>query len=377
MSETIMKDVIIDNFNFTTMEAQKYYSFTAAFKGNKTEKAKELVYSGDYLGSRKMDGAWAMIVKDNEGQFHLRSRKEGVNGGFVDKAEWIPQITLDLSYLPNGTVLIGEIYFPDDEGSRKITSVLNCLKEKCLERQKKNGYLHFYIFDLLAWNGVNWINKPFEERVNKINEELKSTSYTEVSQYMSGPGLWNLYNEVIALGGEGIVITQKDCTYLCGKRAAWKTLKLKKELREPIDAFVDGAYTPPTRIYTGKQIESWPYWINSKTGERFDTCKFLNYTNGEPYDPITEPFYFNRAGSISFSVYDNGVPRRVALIGGLPNQIKEEIITNPEKWIGKVAQLTGMQIEEIDGHYSFRHGRIECWRDDKAAEDCLYSQLTD
>lgn len=369
-------EIKINDFEFWNMEAQNYYSFTAAFKGNKTAKAKELVLSGNYLGSRKMDGAWNMIIRDNEGNFHLRSRKAGVGGGFTDKAEWIPHITDELAYMPNGSVLVGEIFFPDNEGSRKITSVLNCLKEKCIERQKTNGWLHFYAFDIIAWDGKNLIDHRFDDRISKLSLYVQETDHIHIANYVDGAALWDMYNEIIAAGGEGIVITRKDCKYLPGKRTAWMTLKLKKELREPIDAFVDGEYKPAEKLYTGKNITTWPYWINFKTGERFNTCQFAAFQSGVPVEPVKENYFKGWAGSISFSVYDGDQIRRVAWISNVPNQIKEEIISNPEKWKNKVAQLTGMEVEAIDGSYSLRHGKIETWRDDKNPEDCLYSQLT-
>ena len=221
-------EIIIDSFDFWNMTPQKYYAFTAAFKGDKKAKAKELVMSNRYFGARKMDGAWNMIIKDMDGNFHMRSRTESVNGGYQDKAEWIPHICDQLKTIPNGTALIGEIYFPDNEGSRKITSVLNCLKDKCLERQKKNGYLHFYIFDVVAWNGKSLIDTRFDERIKYINLDIfKNLANVEGAQYVMGEDLWNMYGEIIAAGGEGIVITREDCKYMCGKRTAWMTLKMK------------------------------------------------------------------------------------------------------------------------------------------------------
>ena len=93
-----------------------------------------------------MDGVWSMILRDNDGLYHLRSRQRTVDGIYLDKAEWIPQIIEGLS-IPAGTVLLGEIYLPKKEGSRNTTSILNCLKEKSLERQKiEENKLCFYCF---------------------------------------------------------------------------------------------------------------------------------------------------------------------------------------------------------------------------------------
>lgn len=380
-------EIIIDGFDFWNFTPQKYYSFTSAFKGDKKAKAKELVMSDKYFGSRKMDGAWNAIIRDMEGNFHMRSRTESVNGGYLDKAEWVPQICEDLAKIPNGTVLIGEIYFPDNEGSRKITSVLNCLKDKCLERQKKNGYLHFYVFDIIAWDGKSLINMPFRKRISPYFEDISyldnlavnyipEAKYVEYARYYKGEALWELYGDVMAAGGEGIVITREDCAYLCGKRTAWMTLKMKKELQDTIDAFLDGDYKLATRLYGGKEIETWQYWENFKTGEKFNTSKFINYTAGEPFEPISKAYYNGWASRVSFSVMKDGVPVHIAWISGITDELKAEIVSNPEKWKNKVAELTAMEIEHIDDDYSLRHGKIEKWRDDKKPEDCEYSQIT-
>lgn len=376
-------EIIIDGFDFWNMTPQKYYSFTAAFKGDKKAKAKELVMSNRYIGSRKMDGAWNMIIRDMDGNFHMRSRTESVNGGYQDKAEWIPQICENLFAIPNGTALIGEIYFPDNEGSRKITSVLNCLKDKCLERQKKNGYLHFYVFDIVAWDGKSLIDTSITERIKFFNYNglYKATTngedtYVELANYVRGEELWDLYGEVIAAGGEGIVITREDCQYLCGKRTAWMTLKMKKELQDTIDAFLDGDYKPATRLYGGKEIETWSYWENPKTGEKFNTCKFDEYaTGGSSIEPVTKAYYYGWASAVSFSVKKDGVNHHIAWISGITDELKKEIVSNPEKWTGKVAELTAMEIETVSGDYTLRHGKIEKWRNDKTETDCLYEQL--
>lgn len=373
-------EIIIDGYDFWNMSAMKYYSFPSSYSAErKKNESKNLAVSGNYIGSRKMDGAWAMIIRDNDGNFHLRSRTESVNGGYADKAEWIPHICKALNSVPNGTVLLGEIYFPNNEGSRKITSVLNCLKEKCLDRQKNGEYLHFYIFDVLAYKGKNIMNEPFEVRINTfLNYELLDvikTNYTEIADYKEGQELWNLYGDVIASGGEGIVITKKSASYAPGKRTARMTLKMKKELQNTIDAFVDGKFKEPTKFYSGKEIESWPYWINEKTGEKFNKNMYGAYINGEPVTPVTKPYFNNWASAISLSVMKDGEPIHIAWISGITDEVKAGIISNPKDWIGKVVELTAMEVEHIDGEYSLRHGKIERWRDDKAVKDCTFDQI--
>ena len=71
----------------------------------------------------------------------------------------------------------------------------------------------------------------------------------------------------------------------------------------------------------------------------------------------------------------DGKPLHLAWISGVTDQLKQGIVTSPEKWVGKVAELTAMQVECISGEYTLRHGKIERWRDDKRPDDCDFSQV--
>lgn len=362
-----------------SFDAMKYYSFPKNYKENKKQTAKYMCESGDYIAARKMDGIWALIIRDEEGNFHLRSRTPNVNGGFADKAEWIPYITESLKDLPNGTVLLGEIYFPNDEGSRKVTSVLNCLKDKCLERQAAGKILNFYCFDVLAYKSVVLLDMPISTRVgtylNKELAEILKNPYLCAAKYMEGKELWEEYCKIIDEGGEGIVLVKKECKYLCGKRTAWMTLKLKKELQETIDVYITGNYKPATRLYDGKNIENWGYWQNIRTNEFTNVNKFEEYNDGGPWEPVTKGYYNGWASSIEVAVKKDGEEYPIAWLSGITDEIKEKIVKKNEELKGKVVEITAMELEKIDGHLSLRHSKIVNWRDDKAAEDCDFSQL--
>lgn len=377
-----MEKIIIDNFRFDNMQAMKYWSYPKTYDiKKKRDESKCMCISGNYIGARKYDGTWNMLIKDMEGNFHLRSRTESVNGGYTDKSEWIPWIIEELSWIPNGTVLIGEICYPNNEGSRKITSVLNCLKDKCIERQKKNGILNFYIFDILAYNGKSLINTPIETRIRHYLEhnlaDISSNSkYVFMAEYKEGQELWNLYGQIIADGGEGLVITRKDCQYMPGKKTARMTLKMKKEINDTIDAFIDGNYKPATRDYKGKTpLDQYSYWENIRTGEISGKCKFIEYTNGEPWEPVSRLYALGYAGSISFSVMKDGKPVHIGYISGITDEMRKGIVENPEKYIHRVFELSAMEIEHIGESYSLRHGKIEKERLDKNYLDCDFSQI--
>ena len=56
--------------------------------------------------------------------------------------------------LPNGTCLLGEIYFPKNEGSSNVTTIMGCTQDKALRRQENGEKLHYYVFDVLAYNNT-------------------------------------------------------------------------------------------------------------------------------------------------------------------------------------------------------------------------------
>lgn len=372
-------NIVINNVDFwDSFSAMKYWAPPKTYDRTKWHKeVKDYILSGVYMGARKVDGIWAMIIKDEKGEFHLRSRTENVNGTYADKAEWIPTILNDLKNLPKGTVLLGEIYKYGDEGSRKATSILNCLKDKSLERQSKTP-LHFYCFDCLAFNKKILIDKGLEERVNLLYEKVKpivTNNYTEIAEYFDEEKLWNMVGDYLAAGYEGMVIQKKSAPYTCGKRTAKLSIKIKREVEETIDAFVDGNYKESTVEYNGKMIDTWTYWMNTKTGEKFNKNMYKEYVNGEPIIAITKGFYNGWASAISFSVMKGNDPVHICWISGIDESIKEKIVTNPKELIGKVAALNCMEVECIEGEYSLRHPRIDRWREGKAYTDCEWSQI--
>lgn len=369
--------MIIDNIDFEELPAEKYWSFPKSYKGNPKEETKLMILSGNYIGSVKQDGHYARFIKDMDGNMRLQGRSESVNGGYLNKIEWAPQLRDFFDALPNGTCLLGELYFPTQRGSRKVTTILGCLKDKALERQEKGEKLHYYVFDVWAYNGESYLNAPIEKRVHCLEYEILDLydDYVHGANYYEKEGLWEELGKILSSGGEGIVITQKGSIPAPGKRTARKTLKVKMEIENTIDVFLDGAYKEPTMNYNGKEIETWPYWINEKTGERSDKNKYPEYIHGETWTPVTKPYYFGWASAVSISVMREGKPFHLGWISGITDEMKRDIISNPEKYKNRVYEITCMEVEKIDGKYSLRHGRIVAPRPDKRAEDCDFSQI--
>ena len=200
--------------------------------------------------------------------------------------------------------------------------------------------------------------------------------YIEFAKYYSGQELWEIYGNALANNEEGIVITKLGTTPDPGKRPARKTLKCKLEIEQTIDAFIDGDWKKPTKEYNGKEIETWTYWINDKTGEKLPIgSHYREYISGEPIIPVTRLYYLDYAAAVSFSVMKDGVPIHIGYISGIDDSFRKGIVEDNENWKGKVYELSAMEIEHTTNGYSLRHGKIVQRRCDKNYNDCDWSQI--
>ena len=371
--------MVIDGIDFQNLEAEKYWSFAKSFKGDPKEETRNMIFSGNYLGARKMDGAYYRFIKDMDGNMRLQGRSKSVSGEYLDKLDHVPHLLPYFESLPNGTCLLGEIYFPNNEGSSNVTTIMGCLAPKAVERQTKGPKLHYYIFDVWAYAGRSRMNTKMEERVVLLddmyndwaddanNERHSAVGYIDFASYWSGKELWEVLQKTLAAGGEGIVMTKRDTVPSPGKRTARKTLKVKKELSENIDCFFTGRGTSPTRLYTGKEIETWKYWQNMRTGAKVEGEMYKEYAAGAALEPLTKPAFYGWAGSLEIGVLKNGEVYPIGFLSGLADEIKAD----PGAQRMKCIEVTAMEILPTGG---IRHAKLERFRPDLAPTDCTYEK---
>lgn len=357
----------IDGVDFWNLEAQKYWSMPSTWdQERKKHEVESAIFSGEYVGSRKMDGAFFKFIKDEDGTMSLIGRSKSVKGDYINKIGHVPQLMPFFNELPNGTCLLGELYFPNNEGSNHVTTIIGCLESKARARQEQGDKLHYYVFDVLAFDGCALYKQNIEERIKYLNT-LKLASlawpadYIEFAQYYEGKKLWEQLQSILASGGEGIVITKKGTCYQPGKRPARQTFKVKKELQETIDVVILDA-NAPTRLYNGKEIMTWQYWEDLKTGEKLKGSFYKNYSDGEPIEPVTKNYWNDWAGSLVIGIKKDD---KLVVVGSLSG-MTEEVLANWKNYKGRVAEITGMQIMETGG---IRHPKFVQWRDDLKASD--------
>ena len=377
----------IDGYNFKEMEPMRYFAPPSTWSDEKKrDNARAKIYSGDFYGAEKFDGYFAKLVKDEDGSVGLYSRSRNVKGEFPEKSEWVPHLKPFFDALPNGTCLLGELYLPSAPGSKNITSLMGCLKDKAIARQEKGEKLHFYIFDCLAYAGKSWMSYPARKRFAFVDDFGIGNEYTTHAKYVSGADLNILLQEILARGDEGVVITKGDGLYEPGKRPSKTTLKIKKELKQTIDCFFTGTGSAPTKEYTGKEIETWKYWMHLMTHEKINAEMYKEYQNGCPIIPITKGYYNGWAGSLEIAVLKHKPGSKCKIRGveyndtevfpiGWLSGLSDEMKADPKKYAYLPIEVTAMEWDPIS--VGLRHGKMVGWRKDLTLADCSYDKIAD
>lgn len=362
--------------------------------------------NGTYFGQIKKDGFWYMFDKDIEGNCFLFARDESVKtpGHLTEKSKNVPHIIGFLNEVcPNGTIVIGEIYNPrPGMTSKDVGKIMGALPDKAIARQKgEYGYLHYYIHDLLMWDGKSLLDKTNWERYNELlmiwecHEGLSGSSYylpdykecfVELADSYEPRhhDLNKMIDDIIESGGEGMVLKSYDGKYMPGKKPAWNMIKFKAE--DEGDVICLG-FNPPKKEYAGTEpLENWKYWMKEDTGydpgDEMVTPDKMSIEPGEEaiqygYIPVTKPYWYGWIGSIRVGVKANTPSGDIVEIGdissGFTDEDLEEIKKSPSSFIGKCLSIQHMPTAGYEG--TLRHSRFIRWRDDLNQADCTYEKL--
>lgn len=352
------EDTILDEmFPIEIWDSPEAFKF-ANIRGYEPMTAKELeteeqqdlkLNDPSYILEEKFDGTRALVyflsqpVEGGEdcGYCRVFSRRVSKKTGFyVENTDSLPHIReIDKPEL-GGTILDGEMFI---EGLpfKEVSSTLNCLWDKAVDRQLEKGFITFHAFDILFYKGVDLRKMPLERRKEYLhlaveeaeNEYIKEVEYYECGTFIDAPyteylerieggdeDLFlealeenkdtypNLYrcveNEtnltprayyelIVATGGEGLIVKPKNGKYL--HKRGWEYSKIKKFLTRELIVL---GFEEPTKEYTGKDIRKWAYWVEKDTDKRV----VGNFYGDKNYIPVTKYYFHNQVGVIKLGV---------------------------------------------------------------------------
>ena len=373
--------MISPNKDLFELKPMKYYSFSSTFNSQKKqEKIDLLLNTNQYIYSLKTDGNWSrMIWQDGEMILQSRtvSKKTGTYGEFQDKVLFADALR---EAFHDTTMLIGEIYLEDGR-DKDVGTILRCLPDKALSRQKGDKILKYRIFDCWYYNGVSLLEAPITERIKYLPLAVKAINnelVNYVKYYEAKPdNFYDKLNAIFDRGGEGVVLYHKDMRPCEDATPAWQTLKVKQEIEIDVDCFIYGT-EPATQEYTGKEIETWSYWMDHRSGEKMLGNYYLDYVNGATIVPITKNCYHDWPGAIKCAVYDeNHNPIVLCKCSGLTEEFREQLKNDYDNWHMCPVKITGMMLsQDKDGNYSIRHPKLVTIRDtDMDIEDCTLKKI--
>ena len=326
----------------------------------------------------KFDGTRALVyflsqktVDDQDlGYCRVFSRRISKKTNFyVENTDSLPHIReIDAPELA-GTILDGEMFI-EGQPFKEVSSTLNCLWDKALDRQIEKGFITFHAFDILFYHGIDLRKMPLERRKVYLKlavEEANSPYIKEVKYFNCGgvlpvgvyeevmsripdmdedpyfeyledakdtyPNLYKCWKEntnltprayyemIVSTGGEGLIVKPRNGKYL--HKRGWEYSKIKKFLTK--DLIVIG-FNEPTKEYTGKEVRKWGFW------EEVETKKKVvgNFFGNKKYIPVTKHYFHNQVGNlllgvlISFEDY-NSIPKNKQGATFMPTDICPEL----------------------------------------------------
>lgn len=346
--------------DFAMLTPMKYYN-------NETDcpKRQAMINNADnaYMATVKKDGDWAMLIHYSKGNNLIRSRSiSKVTGVYGDYTAKLPHICNEMDMLPDNTVLLAEICW-DEPGTNANTvgTILRCLPEKAVERQKEKK-LKALVFDILMCNNEDMSNYRYEARFSNadylFNESnLPKLSYIYMTQLCEldseHENFLEWADEIIRNGGEGLVIQKKSNPYMPGTRTAWATLKLKQKM-ESAEYPIIGTLEP-NALYEGICEETWKYWYFTDENGTY----YINRDFEEPFyqdvlakgiklTPITKPYYYGWKNGITIML-PSGITCDVA--SGMTDELREWLGTEEAQEMIRCgdlyAEVAAMSINDL------------------------------
>ena len=279
----------------------------------------------------------------------------------VSKLFNIPDFIIDgeLVLKNNEIVKDNSVDIIADTQLNMVSAILSADYNLSKQFQKLNP-IKLIAFDILMYDGKDLTSLPLRERkkyLQLVFNNIKDLIDIELVANSNGLSTRDFYNQIVSVGGEGLVVKDLDSLYdIRGKRAGdWAKIK---------------------RSVTGSLLEQ-------NYGDTFD-CFVIGFNEGQKGTKNE-----GLVGSLNFGIYlldennkvildERGIPQihHICTVGGLPDKLREAITVKdfngnvqlrPDIY-AKVATVDGQDVS--DKNMRLAHARLIQWRVDKSADQC-------
>jgi ATP-dependent DNA ligase len=292
-------------------------------------------FSKEYLvAEKKLDGSRYVMYLGGDpyerylSQNALLSRRASTTDGkFVDRCQQVPHIC-DVNYEGlEGTVLDGEVVDAETLGKNftGVNSVLNSTPRRAIEAQERDGKLHYIIFDIAYFRGIDVRGRPLHERrkiMEKVVERMDNSHVSLIEQYQSDD-IEAMFAGYVAENGEGLIIKDNRLGYGQG----WAKMKKSYD----VSCIITG-YKPGNGKYTGQ------------------------------------------VGSLAISVWNEGKLLEVGFASGFNDALRKEMSDNFEKYKGMVVDI---YTQELSKDLRLRHPTFYRLREDANEDEITLDKLKD
>lgn len=393
----------------------------------------KMLTSSDYIAEEKLDGT-RCTMHLLEGANRLFSRR------ISKKTDWYAENTDSVPHLRDfevpedfyGTILDGEMRI-DGREFKEVSSTLNCKYDEAILRQTELGYITFHAFDIIYFKGVYVAKLPLIKRKALLKQIVEALDcdyvveefYTEdnvvveidndlLTKYYKGEleayqeltqaitvnieedyepfhieidkRTW--YEYILAKGGEGIMLKDKNGTYKHTRGREYTKMKKFDTWDVVILDFV-----APTRDYTGKELNNpeatWDYWYDAEDDSRIvEGTITMCEADKDGLLPCTKHYAMDWIGTVKFGVeitadelakwQKTNKDKKPELIGrhlvvgecsGMTEETREYMTKNRDSLIHTVIEVGANEILKTG---KLRHPRFIRFREDKEAERCTW-----
>jgi ATP-dependent DNA ligase len=282
----------------------------------------QLISNTNYAAQEKLDGMRAIIHICKDG-LRIFSRSAGVDDPTrpLEKTSSLPHLA-EIKYQNLvGTILDAEILAPGVD----ISSMSGAIHSK--QVGPTNGLVKAFVFDVIRFIGDDMSSKTLQQRIRVLEilkMQFKSPFITFLPWAFTTSYKRHLYNNVLLHGGEGAMFKRLDATYVQGGRP-------------------------------------FNNWIKAKKSSTFD-CVVMGFSLGKGK-------YNTQIGAMKFGQYIGKCLVEFGQASGMSDAIRLDMATNPNKYLGRVVVIKGMERLKSG---KIRHPVFGGFRKDKKPKDCIY-----